>query len=302
MEIDEVMSWRNLVYVICIALVQGACQPPPTPKPLGLDKVHDTVSVDTKYYSVTGTTTDAVRRSLEGHWVEPEVVGVTEREIEYEANVTSYDDYCHLEWIDINVKIVMTIPRHSNPSALNSPLSERWSKFAQDTAKHEQQHTDIYHEGFDNLKAKMAEILDIHTNCNGAYSAVDVILEQEWELTTLRQHEFHSSEARECRFQETFFEAQIDRHETALNNYDKELKNLKQQMEQLEQQITEMDESMLWYESIGDTASYNNLVNPYNSALLLYEVRSDVYNDTVSKYNRELNKINDLVDEMYWTC
>jgi predicted secreted Zn-dependent protease len=296
------MSGRNLAYVICIALLHGACQPPPTPKPLGLDKVHDTVSVDTKYYSVTGTTTDAVRRSLEANWVEPEVVGLTEAEIEYEPKVTSYDDYCHLEWIDINMKVVMTIPRHSNPSALNSLLSKRWSKFAQDTAKHEQQHTDIHLEGIENLKAKMAEIPDIHTNCNEAYSALDVIYEEEWELNTLRQREFHSSEAMECSFQEYFFEFQIDQHETEMNAYDKELKNLKQQMEQLEQQITEMDESMLWYESIGDTASYNNLVDPYNNALLLYDARSDHYNDTVSKYNRELNKINDLVDQMYWSC
>ena len=112
-----------------------------------------TTSRDTVYYLVTGATTQEIFDSLEANGPdtgqelgERFTSGLAEAESSYQIELLDDGESCEVQSVAINLKLVVTLPQHSNPSSLSNLQLRRWRQYVRQVATHEQHHVDIHYQ------------------------------------------------------------------------------------------------------------------------------------------------------------
>ena len=123
------------------APVKAGDLPTPTLSP---SRIRLTISLDHEYYPVSGRTTRQIFSSVDAN-SPPGADGL----FKYDPSPLTYDvlprgAYCEIAWAEINLLMLVTLPRHSSPGGLTPDLLSRWRIFEAGVAAHEQRHVDNY--------------------------------------------------------------------------------------------------------------------------------------------------------------
>jgi predicted secreted Zn-dependent protease len=124
--------------------------------------------IQTRYYPVSGSTYEAIMKSLAANG--PAVVrgGITVADTrarlgfssEYRASPT----LCALSNAKLSLSLLVSLPRHTAPQSMEPGLRRRWQDFVGHVTAHEWRHVAIYRTGV--LRAKQAfERLDSQPHC-----------------------------------------------------------------------------------------------------------------------------------------
>ena len=228
-----------------------------------LSRIRLTTSVDTVYYVVDGTTTTEIFDSLEANGPSsgPETAGqFTAGLANTRLSLNTVESRgvfgrCEIESAEIVVSTVVTLPRHSNPSALIIPdLLGRWQAFKDDVTVHERRHVDISISRREAFKHKLAtDYSGRFVDCEALSSRWNLALE----LENQEQDEFHLTEEQgskrlrgptELRIAEA--EAELARLEDKLDSDSStDVRSRNQTIEEFNQlvgEVNELREELAW--------------------------------------------------------
>ncbi len=326
------------ILIICILSILTSCGAPapalPAPKPTANLPAHRadirlTISRDTVYYAVSGETTKEIFNSVEANGPDYEAVtkgrfasGLTNIEQSYKSEFVAYGAYCELQFVDINVRLVVTLPKHTTPQTLSDLQLSRWKDFADGVAVHEQNHVDIYINRSEALKNKLEGFPEKFSDCDSLESSLSLAWESEWSLAEQEQDAFHLAEEQLSHRLKKPLQMQIDQNESDLDQLQYKLDSLSSERDALILTIDDIERSTLPYEARMDAIQdqYPNLVLPpvtfdeyeglrakLNKLINLHNGAVNRENDLVQQYNRiteEFNRLteqtNQLLDELVW--
>ncbi len=347
--------WWPVVSVTVASAVfgLGACTPPPeppgpapavvptaipnrapalpaptnTPAPIPVGERVQLVSppVSRQFYTVYGSTTDEIFRSIERLGPTGEkgerATGLAAAKRSYEYATRENRTSCATSAMTVTLAITVTLPKLDNPSRLSSVLLARWENFAAAVAAHEQRHVDIYLAGAAAMTEKMRSILPSIT-CAGVKAQVDAVWSSQETLTDQEQERFHEEDRARILASRQPIQAQRDANDARLRDLrsqaaaiDADLAAMKGQIDGLGTQIAGLKRQM---ESI--ERRYPNLVIPeptygeyerlrtqHNSLVSQLSPLVDRHNSTLGR-SRTLadqdktlvGEINGLVEQLNW--
>ena len=158
-------------------------------------------SLDTDYYLVTGTTTrdifDSVKANgpdagtlAKGHFTS----GLTESAASYSYGFIDQGESCELQDVEVELGLVVTLPRHSDSASLSTVQLGRWQEFVEGVRVHEQTDVDIYIEGIEAFEQRVRGLPQEFTTCEDLEASLSTAWETEQALTGSNQEAFHQSE------------------------------------------------------------------------------------------------------------
>ena len=164
-------------------------------------RIRLTTSLKTVYYAVHGIQVAEIYDSLvaNGPTSGSETIGggfavgltESEKSLEYVLSHTGRF-ICEIESADINLSMVVTLPRHSSPSRLSPETLARWRAFEKDVAAHEQRHVDIHMSKMEEFERDLGNVTAF--DCD----SLEETLTWRWESSNsfdgLAQATFHVSE------------------------------------------------------------------------------------------------------------
>ena len=289
-----------------------------------------TQSLDTLYYSVTGTTTRDIFDSIKANGPDREsetpgrfTSGLTESSASYQSQFIDRRASCEITAVEIELGLVVTLPQHSDPSSLgNLQLSSRWRELAEGVRVHEQAHVDIYIEGVEAFQQRVKALPERFSDCDTLKSSLESAWETEDALTDQKQEAFHESEALLSLELRGPVQRKIDDNELTLVRLREELASASTEIEALRGQIASLDGAMQPYDAqiaairaeYPDlelpTATFNeyerllgewsNLNDQRNALVAELNALVESHNRTVEELNRVAEETNQMVDEIAW--
>lgn len=297
----------------------------PVPNPF---RIRLTTSVDTVYYVVDGTTTTEIFDSLEanGPSSRSETAGQftagladTRLSLNYVESRGVFGR-CEIESAEIVLSTVVTLPRHSNPSALIIPgLLGRWQAFKDDVTVHERRHVDISISRMEAFKHKLAtDYSGRFVDCEAMSSRWNLALE----LENQEQDQFHLTEEQRSKRLRGPTELRIAEAEAELARLEDKLDSDSSTDAQLRSLISVQEQAAAVYQRQIDAiqASYPNLILPpdvfdayeelraqWNTHnVLRSETIADLNevvrsrNQTAEEFNQLAGEVNELREELAW--
>lgn len=310
----------------------SAPEPAPTPAanlPEHRSDIRLTISRDTVYYLVSGETTKEIFDSVEANGPDYGVVtkgrfasGLTEVEPSYKWEFLDYATYCELKSVDINVRLVVTLPKHTTPQALSDLQLSRWKDFADGVAVHEQNHVDIYIDRIEAFKKELESFPEKFLDCDSLESSLVLAWESEWILAEQEQDAFHLTEEQLSQHLRQPVQMQIDQNESDLGQLQYKLDSLSSEINALILNIDDIERSTLPYEARMDAiqdqypdlvlpsvifdeyeglrAELERLINLQNEVVNHENDLVQQYNRTTEEFNRLTEQTNQLIDELTW--
>ena len=150
---------------------------------------------------VTGTTTrdifDSVKANgpdagtlAKGHFTS----GLTESAASYSYGFIDQGESCELQDVEVELGLVVTLPRHSDSASLSTVQLGRWQEFVEGVRVHEQTDVDIYIEGIEAFEQRVRGLPQEFTTCEDLEASLSTAWETEQALTGSNQEAFHQSE------------------------------------------------------------------------------------------------------------
>lgn len=280
-------------------------------------------SLETTYYDVQGTTTEAIFSYIERN-------GPTDGEGKRGSGLTSvvwgYEwqggpetGECSIRSMTIKAEMVVTLPRHADPEALSPAIRSNWDEYAKSVAVHEQTHVDIYNAGAEAIRQRMLEIGPM-ASCDELEAEIKrVWAEQQTEINE-QQAEFHEQEFDRLAQQRAPIGAKIDANRVEINSLQAQIRTLdgaitalRNEIDSLitdinavDQQITQVNQSS---ESAQDKQAKlvilvqqrNALQSRHNSAVDEHNQALSDREPLVAQRDQLIDETNELVDEFNWT-
>lgn len=287
--------------VLALALAGFACTGAggSGPSSAGAPEVRLTTSLETVYYKVDGLTTKEIFNSVEADGPELDGLaegklasGLTEDESSFQWEFVEYSAYCELEFVEIRVNLVVTLPEHAHPEALSVGQSARWRAFAEEVAAHEQRHVDIHLERMTSFKATLEGFPARFSDCDALASRVELAWDVERDLDEQQQEAFHRSEEQRTQLVTGPFRGQVDVNQGELDRLDRRLDQLSAETQELKSLVVGIEGQagplMQGMESI--RREYPSLTLPTD----VFET----FQRLLSEWNRLNDRRNDLIAEI----
>ena len=284
--------------------------PAPTPPPA---VIRLTTSWDTVYYAVDGRTTTEIFDSLEANGPtsgletsERFTAGLTEADQSFEYVLSSGFLRCELESANINLSMVVTLPRHANRSGLSPDLLSRWLAFKDNVEAHEQRHVDIYNNSMEEFERGLAgDYSRRFSDCDSLTSRLTADWELQQDLVGQEQDAFHVSEEQRSKGLRGPVQIQIDQAEAELARLQDKLDRGSSTIIELRSKIDTQEQSAAVYESQMDAiqSSYPDLVLPpdvfdtFEGLRAQWSTHNDLRNEFVGELNEAVRSNNETVEE-----
>ena len=161
-----------------------------------------------RFYEVHGNTADAVFASIGrkklGNTPGRAASGLTESKMSYSLESTyGGDKPCRILDLHLKLDIVVTLPRHKSPAALDTRARRNWEIYETAVEAHEYRHVEIELRGLEELSRRLqtaiAEGKITAPGKTACANYVDELLGQQRALTRNRHEEFHRESAQEVR-------------------------------------------------------------------------------------------------------
>ena len=259
-----------------------------------------TQSLDTLYYSVTGTTTRDIFDSIKANGPDREsettgrfTSGLTESSASYQSEFIRRRVSCGIAAVEIELGLVVTLPQHSDPSSLGNLQLSRWQELADGVRVHEQTHVDIYIEGVEAFQKRVEALPGTFSDCDTLESALESAWETEGALTEQKQEAFHESEALLSLQLRGPVQRKIVDNELELVRLREELASASTEIEALNGQIASLDGAMQPYDAqmASIRAEYPDLelptstFNEYERLLGEWDILNDQRNGLLAELN-----------------
>ena len=288
----------------------------------GTDIQLDT-SLDTTYYDVEGTTTEAIFADIEAN-------GPTDGDGQRGSGLTSVvwgyewqggpeSGDCSIRTMTIKAEMVVTLPKHVDENSLPADIRDNWDAYAESVAVHEQTHVDIYKAGAETIRERMLSIGPMD-NCDDLETEIKRVWAEEQAQINSKQSDFHQEEADRLAAQRAPIAAQIDANRSQINSLssqitalDNEISEARSEIDNLILQINDIDQEISAINASDESqqdkqaklavliqqrnalqARHNEAVDKHNAAL---QQRDPL----VDKRNQLIDETNQLVDEFNWT-
>jgi predicted secreted Zn-dependent protease len=280
-------------------------------------------SLQTTYYDVQGTTTEAIFNYIENNGPTDgqgkRGSGLTSVVWGYEWQGGPETGDCSIRSMTIKADMVVTLPRHVDPNSLPADIRENWDAYAKSVAVHEQTHVDIYNAGAEKIKQSMLEI-GPKPSCDELEAEIKRVWAEQQADINNQQTQFHQLEfdrlAQERapigakidanRGQIDSLQSQIDTLDGAVTALRTEIDSLISQINDIDNQIKAINESsesspdkqaklvVLVQQRNALQSRHNSAVDEHNQALANRE-------PLVAQRDQLIDETNALVDQFNWT-
>ncbi len=203
-------------------------------------------SFETVYYLVSGTTTSAIFDSVESQGPDYEqetagqfTAGLTENNSSYEVQFLDYGRSCGLRSAVVSLRIVVTLPQHSNTSSLSDLQRQRWLEFTKGVEVHEQTHVDIHIRRTEAFKKRMEGLSQRFSDCETLESSLRAVWDLEAALNDEQQEAFHEAEEQISRRLRDPVQLQIDGNKIRLTEFEASLDQISSEIDALKPESTE---------------------------------------------------------------
>jgi predicted secreted Zn-dependent protease len=322
-----------LFLLVCVACGGGSGnhEDPPAGGTVGLDDgsaegVFLQTSVKTDYYSVEGTSTEAIFRFIEQN-------GPTDGQGKRGSGLTSVvwaydwkgdrqnDGSCSIASMTIHADMSVLLPQHANEAGLSPEILQHWREYAAGVATHEQRHVDIYTNGANDIKDEMSSIGKLE-DCDELENRIESIWADEQARINGLQQAFHNDEDRRLAAARAPIETQINTNRVQLDSLQSQIADLDKQISGLKSEIATLDIQIDNVEAqikqitdqfpgtLPDTVKtrLEALVIQRNELLVAYNSRVEAHNTALgnranlaAQYEPLVAETNDLVDQFNWS-
>ena len=163
-----------------------------------LDPIQLKVERSTTYYDVRGVTSDEIIEYLEQHsMTDPQgwrLVGSTASSIHLAWTVLPQSTFCHLQRLTIDLKLVVTLPRHEYVDTLGGGARANWDALVTHIAEHEQRHVDIELDAARKMEREI-RAMPAEPYCSGLKSAIDAVSRMNRAAAARAHRQFHVEDA-----------------------------------------------------------------------------------------------------------
>ena len=155
-----------------------------------------------EYYEVRGKDAEEVFGSIQrkglGGKAGLTASGLTQSELSYSLSAPAGTSSCEGAKFDLSASVVVTLPRHAQPSSLTEAGRRHWEAYATLVEYHEYRHVEIEFQGLSELQKKLEqdiknESIPENTSCA---SIIDDAIKKQARLTTKRHEDFHAQESK----------------------------------------------------------------------------------------------------------
>lgn len=276
----------------------AAAEPAATAAPA--NRVLLQTSQATRYYDVRGTTTnpifDYIERNGPTDGAGQRGSGLTSAKWSYVWKGDATRAGCSIGSMTINVDLVVTLPRHEQPSALTAAIQTNWDKFVKEVAAHEQRHVDIYLEGAKTMQERMAAI-PVKTTCPELERDLTSTWSGQQKEIEVAQERFHSEEEAKIAAARQPIKAQMDANRLRLAALDRQIQDSEKKIQSLRDEIKSLEGQIepLKAELERIESTYGTNLPP--AVFARYESLRPVYNALAQRYNVAVDQHNVAVDE-----
>lgn len=184
----------RLVGVVASALALGACGTALK----ALDPIQLKVERSTAYYDVRGVTSDEIIEYLEQHSLTgpqgQRAVGTTGGSVRLAWSALPQSASCYLQKLTIDLKLVVTLPRHAHADTLGGEARANWDALVTHIAEHEQRHVDIELDAARTMERDI-RALPTEPNCPELKSAIEAVSRLNRAAAKRAHQQFHAEDA-----------------------------------------------------------------------------------------------------------
>jgi len=321
--------WLFGIFLIALAGLAcnaiGGTEPAPDKAPT----VRLIQSLETVYYRVQGLTTEEIFHSVEAQGPELEGLGegkfasgLTEDQSSFKWEFLSYDAHCDLDFVEISINLVVTLPEHLEAHRLSAEQAVRWQAFAEEVAVHEQQHVDIHLERMASFKSTLETFPTRFTDCKTLSSRIELAWEVERALDEQQQEAFHQSEEQRTQRLTRPIQNRVDINQEELSRLRRLSDDLSAQTRELRAAIAELEAqsrplmqemesiqarypSLTLPSSIFETFQrllneWNTLNGQRNALVEQINLQVELRNQTIDTANELVEETNLLLEEIAW--
>ena len=286
-------------------------------------------SLDTVYYSVAGTTTQDIFDSVETNGPDSNAQkeghitsGLTRSSASYRYQSIDHGESCELRDVEIELDLVVTLPRHSGLGTLSTPQLARWQEFAEEVRVHEQTHVDLYVQGIEAFEKRVKDQPREVSSCDVLESSIASAWEDEDALTGRKQEAFHQSEEQLSLELRGPVQQQIDDNEFVLADLEMGIASDSSEIQRLRVQIDGLDVAMKPFDDQlsairdeypdvplpSDTfdeyerlrAEWNRLNDQRNAEVVQLNALVNSHNRAAEEINRLAEETSRLIEELAW--
>ncbi len=328
----------SLVLLGCLALTlfltacngSDAATSTPTPtagvQSIDVGDVQLQTSLKTTYYSVNGTTTEAIFTSIESSGPKDAQgtrgSGLTSVVWGYKwSGNEQADGSCSIGTMTIQADMTVTLPRHADESSLSDSIRQHWDTYAAGVAAHEQHHVDIYLQGADDIKQKM-QSLGLMSDCDSLDRQIKTVWSNEQARIDGLQQAFHAEEnARLAAEREPIqnqinadrsnlgdLQQQIDALDTQTTLLANQISDLRAEEDSLDSQINQILVAFPGTKPDTVQARLQSLIQQSNDLLSQDNAKVDQHNNALTQraslaaqHDALVQTTNDLVESYNWT-
>ena len=310
-----------LLTTVFLSVACGEKEAPPSQPSISLD-----TKVTTSYYAVHGTSSNDIFASIQAQGLRDgdsgaRASGLTSYQPTFNWTRREMKKSCAIDTMTISVLLDMTVPRHSQPDALDAATRKRWDEFAASVASHEQIHVDIYLRGAQRIKEQMAALGD-RPSCG----ELDQDIKQTWDdfgvVVDREQQEFHAREDARIEAALAPLRVRIQQNESQLAQMSGRIDALNATAAALQSQLraaeaqmatlmSQMDQIESMYRGTPPPFAveryaalrqqYNETVPRQNTLARQYNSAIVDYNNQVDAYNRLIAETSGLIESYNWT-
>lgn len=318
-----------VVGLALVACKNGSAEAPtPTAGPQSVDvgDIQLQTSLQTAYYMVNGTTTEAIFDSIEAN-------GPKDAQGTRGSGITSVvwgynwsgneqpDGSCSIASMTIKVDMTVTLPQHANPGSLSPDILGHWQTYSAGVAAHEQHHVDIYLEGANAIKEKMQSIGQMSA-CNDLDAQIKTLWTNEQARIDGLQQAFHAEENARLAAERQPIQAQIDANRAKLTDLQSQIDSLDAQTAKLAKDIqdlrdqedaldTQINQILVQFPGVKPPTVQDRLeqlVQQSNDLLSQDNAKVDAHNSALnqrsalaSQHDNLVKTTNALVESYNWT-
>ncbi|HEY7270820.1 MAG TPA: DUF922 domain-containing protein, partial [Dehalococcoidia bacterium] len=228
---------------------------------------------------------------------------------------------CAIARMTIGIDLTVTLPSLANLAQLPAALQANWNNYAAGVAAHEQHHVDIWLQGAETLRQKMAAIAPT-AGCAALDTKVQEIWQSEYDATNKLQEQFHKDEAARLDALRAPLKSQIDANKATLANLTSQIGSLDASIAALSNQIDPLKKLLDSLQSQIDAietkykdstppadvfdqhqrlvSQYNNLIPSYNTLISQYNQQAAQRKALTQQADTLSQQTNDLIEQYNW--
>ena len=284
-------------------------------EPLRDDRIVLNVSVGTRHYPVSGTTTETIFDSLGQSRLRDsdgaQAVGLTSAALTYDWESADRNGDCVIGSMTLTLDLYMTLPQHVQEASLPPEVRAKWAQYAQGVQDHEQRHVDIYSDGGAVVRGAMLEI-PAQDSCQEMDAEIARVWAAHYQVIDDRQDEFHAQEdARLDALRQpvkqrletaaqrlTFLAQEIDRYGRSIGTIESQISAVDLSIDNLKARIDGLERLYPNGAPPGILSQYQSLVDEHNGLVLRFNRLIGEGNDAVRRRNDLAREHDGLIEEM----